>query len=477
MSYEKLQYVAYVLNTFPPLAPKELKKRYYPGLADPRQDIDARIALLERALDTAATARNLGGADTLKIFMMPEFAFRGITGAYDMGGLGDKKQADYQDRYEVGSVQYAIARLKALVDDKRWADWIFMFGTVLGGSQSADAKTDIYNFSLVQRGGDNPPQSDSHIVMKELFSTSDFIARADIAAAPELVPAGVLLKETVRYMDAGAAGAGRENQLQNFDGGGIFDGGGVRLGTEICLDHLRQRVSKSPQLPGDVQVQVQLVPSCGASLDTTALLIDASGYVFCCDGKFWGSTASQPLLRDAAPLAFQELPVAADVLTLPFGNVAISSLYGQGVDRMFNSGQGVRPPGAGSEAGQIVVYDPVPMPPQHLVPGSKVELQWRDRGYQIDVNLIYDSAANYIGASGAISNARADVNGLAQMLPMTLSGTDSNDEPGYVTLQVRRGGDGYPLGIDCTATLPDLAQSGLIAEFYRKYDPKTPPKR
>jgi hypothetical protein len=469
-AYAKTQFIAYALNTLPiPAVSNPPANPFYPGLPDPRADIAARCALIKRAIVTASQAPNLGGKDTLKIFMISEFALRGVTGAYDMD-----------------SVERAVDDLKTLVTDDQFADWVFVFGSVVGYSHSADNNDpllEVYNFSLVQRGGANRTPADTYIVMKEFKSSIDFIKdeTATPANPPDdfqinrklpLVPPDMLLDKVVRYMDAGAVGMGRENQLANFDGRGIFDCAGIRFGIEICLDHLGQRIIGSPEIPGDLQVQVQLVPSCGMSLKNYALINNASAYAFNCDGAGMGASVSQPLGRAMPALPCVVIPVdASDVSTPP---VSVTTLYAGGLPEYASAGQGVRVPGPGSEAGNVVAYNAVATPPALKVPGSATNLTWKEKGYQIDFGLFYDAKGAYAGASAKITNPDADLNSLAHMLPMSLAGTDSNGHHGKISFSVRRGGDDYDAGIECESTLPDFAMSGLVVEFDTKQGIKQP---
>ena len=242
MPYQNVQFIAYAIDT----APQENAdgSETYLGLdGRPVQDIEARCTLMTRAILTAqahlpqASPPEPAGT-TLKVFLAPEFFFRGPTGAYQMD-----------------DVQRVIGTLQDFVADEQWADWAFGFGTIVGTSAPApgsppvidpDGIQEIYNFTLFQQGGVAAKgHAGARVVMKELMSGIDFIA-------DEANPGGLLLGQ-VEYLAAGAAGGpGRENQKVNYDGAGIFGLAGITWAIEICLDHRYtvQRLQRSPQRPG-----------------------------------------------------------------------------------------------------------------------------------------------------------------------------------------------------------------------------------
>jgi hypothetical protein len=84
-------------------------------------------------------------------------------------------------------------------------------------------------------------------------------------------------------------------------GGSIFTIDGVRFGLEICLDHLNRRLR-----PGS-GVQVQLVPSAGASLQQFACV--PNGIAFNVDG---GEGTSDVRVNDGSGPANAKAPGFVD---------------------------------------------------------------------------------------------------------------------------------------------------------------------
>src|SRR5262249_55269252 len=87
----------------------------YQGYLDDRYDLLARVEIMKKAM--AAAAGKAGPADptVLKIFMAPEFYFRGTGGAYPVEMLSE-----------------ILPALKAEAAQDKYADWVFIYGTALG---------------------------------------------------------------------------------------------------------------------------------------------------------------------------------------------------------------------------------------------------------------------------------------------------------------------------------------------------------
>ena len=69
-----------------------------------------------------------GGNNTYleaKVLVLPEFFFRGKQGAYPLAGVVDP----------------VVPGLRALVQDAKWKDWFFCFGTLLGYWDAGSAGT------------------------------------------------------------------------------------------------------------------------------------------------------------------------------------------------------------------------------------------------------------------------------------------------------------------------------------------------
>jgi hypothetical protein len=97
----------------------------YMGDVDDEADITARCGAMIEAVQKAYPQAD-AGTDVLKLFMAPEFYFRGPAGAYPV------------DRIET-----IIPKLRAESDKPEYADWMFVFGSAIGYHRHDDAGAPI----------------------------------------------------------------------------------------------------------------------------------------------------------------------------------------------------------------------------------------------------------------------------------------------------------------------------------------------
>lgn len=286
MTYTHVQFIAYCIHTAPQINDKGVEK--YVGLkGENTKDIDLRVGLVKIAIDTAkgAAKPSTQAEKILKIFITPEFFFRGHDGAYDMT-----------------SVHHAVQSLQETVKAEEWKDWLFVFGTILGQSAPAlfpatppalalpepiidpTKPKEIYNFVLVQKGGfpdaANAP-ANAHVIQKRKMSDIDFINKA---------PLGSKILRLTRVTDLPpnpAIDPTDELQKSEYDGSSIFTRDGITFGIEVCLDHANYRLMKGK---GKNKINIQLVTSCGMTINHGAIAVENSGYIFLCDGMTDGAS-------------------------------------------------------------------------------------------------------------------------------------------------------------------------------------------
>lgn len=417
MTYQNIRFIAYAVGTMPQKNGDGTKT--YLGLPpDPADaphtaDIDARCALMLRAIQTAAaqlpTQSPPAAAGTLlNVFMAPEFFFRGPLGAYSMD-----------------EVAMVTGQLQAMVKGPEWVDWLFVFGSILGyASQTRDTPPydidpalpkEVYNFTLTQQGGlGDTPGIGAHAILKELKSTADFISSS---ATPD-----ALLTGNVEYLGAGNSGAGREQQQVAYDGAGIFTQAGITWGVEICLDHYSNlqntgRLQRSPQLPGEQQIQVQLVPSGGMSIHDPQTMAMPGGFVFNCDGYGNGSARLKQVTAAGAPA-----PALTDIAAL--GSYAVD-----GGDIAVDTSPPTPPVGIAqlypSGAGNIVLFGPVAIPAAATVGGRALTASWLAKdAYRFDFKLVYDAANQFQAALCKITSTRKDFYDRQYFLPLKMRSKD-----------------------------------------------------
>ncbi len=330
MNYTHVQFISWELNTGPRTinipgnsAPADLTG-YYPGLSSSTngvmdilsqcQDIEARIKFTEQALLGAAKAGNIDkSATTLKVFLAPEFLYRGAGGAYLhdlLNGWNGPAPAAFQLTDPVLAQNWPglFGGLRALVNNDTFKDWVIAFGTAISASfatkldplpQTAATKAvvdmtvpaEIYNTSLIQLGGQGN-DSVCYTSRKHYKSAIDFLKYGFVAKQ--------FLKDNTATLDANTIALVQEDVDEGgaaFTLAGVNTGDGVslNLGMEICLDHAvsggfnsathRYNNSFGRLRNAGRFVKIQLVPSAGMSLVGPSIRLEpGNSYAFNCDG-------------------------------------------------------------------------------------------------------------------------------------------------------------------------------------------------
>jgi hypothetical protein len=285
MAYSQVQFVGYAINTGPaqranwgfylipgstPTWARDVDK-WYPGNPDVEQDVTDRVQLMKAAVEQAASLVNRDDR-VLKVFVAPEFFFRGPQGAYDMKHVGDV----------IGLLQrYARADI--------YKHWLFVWGTIIGRAQKPDGTWEIYNVAVVQKGAQGA--DGANVVMKEFKSGIDFISAAPRWAAgvgPYLQVPRVngIHSEIAEHMPRLADGRRREERAVPYGGEALLLVDDIQIGLEICLDHACKRLRNHQMRPDERVVQLQIIPSAGMEIQPDAVVAAAGGLVFNCDGSY-----------------------------------------------------------------------------------------------------------------------------------------------------------------------------------------------
>ena len=303
--YIKAACFGYVVKTGdynPNLKPLDDRQRQ----KDETLDVGASCADLIKAIGAAEAtwrhhvATNGVAADedrkTLKIFMAPEFFFRGRYGAYR----------------DIGWTSKILGMMRTETKKPAYDDWLFVHGTVIVSTETADGgKQMLENYALVQRGGAKTGETDDFVVAKEFPSHVDFQhptvsnqdwfnpkrSEADIAGSTvkNVMPVGG--RKDPIFNSLGA----KQKSVSELVGGVIFTMDSITFGLEVCRDHFLRRLAHSQEKG---KVLIQLVPSAGMSIDDDAIACVADGVVFNVDGvtphamiKVNSATAVQPAVR------------------------------------------------------------------------------------------------------------------------------------------------------------------------------------
>jgi len=143
----------------------------YLGLDDPLEDARKRVEVMRAAVERAYQVAD-PNPQVLKLFLAPEFFFRGVHGAYVFNQM---------DEVDCGPICVLLHGLEEIVADKRFENWLFLMGTVIASEtlpQEDPYDYLFYNFAPLYKGYD--PEKMSHrgkrfLVPKRYVSSSDFL--------------------------------------------------------------------------------------------------------------------------------------------------------------------------------------------------------------------------------------------------------------------------------------------------------------
>lgn len=160
----------------------------YLGKDNVTQDVMGRVSIMQAAVERAYQLAD-PSANTLKIFNAPEFYFRGRRGQYPASSI-------HASDTEFNALDQIGLALDGIVQQKRFADWLFVFGTVVAGEQVVESNKErqqrnvYFNFAPVFRGFDPTTTSSTGmrlLVPKRYISTIDFLTDARFSSE-RLVP-------------------------------------------------------------------------------------------------------------------------------------------------------------------------------------------------------------------------------------------------------------------------------------------------
>ena len=330
-NYLKVQFIAWGVYTGPMFDDVQNEVIDYPGIAfmpgnrrldalSQFLDIKARIAFTKLAIETAYREADIN-TDTLKVFMAPEFLYRGAAGAYALdllnGWTENAAPAMIPPPYD-REWPGLFGELRELVNNTKFQDWVFVFGSAVGANftfsngriitdpdGSGGHPASGWNLSLIQCGGDTKERRNAcYGTKKHLKSAADFIQfnllhpgtyvftheDIDRAAANDKI---ILDRFMLEDPSPGEAGG----PTFSFSHVRNIDEEMIRFGLETCLDHVRQASPDAPPsgvtgrlATGGEAVNIQLVPSCGMALCESSLALAPKdgpktySYAFHCDG-------------------------------------------------------------------------------------------------------------------------------------------------------------------------------------------------
>ena len=126
--YKEVQFIAFNIK---PGTKEKKGKKVYLGSADAPKDISKRCTIMKSAIRTASKHPDIDKRDTvLKVFMAPEFYFRGREGGYPIENItGVKGKTGKKGTKDKPGI---MDKLKEEIQEEKYVDWLFVFGTAIG---------------------------------------------------------------------------------------------------------------------------------------------------------------------------------------------------------------------------------------------------------------------------------------------------------------------------------------------------------
>lgn len=280
----------------------------YLGDFDTERDIRGRLSIMETAVRRAHEVSSKD-ENTLKIFVAPEFFWRGPTGAYSFDSITDPSRVEEDESNALGQISRG---LEAIAGQEKYKDWLFVFGTIVAFAEEANGKTntnirrhkntnaeesqyEFLNFSPVYRGYDPSTATGAgtkFIVPKYYISGIDFLTndRPDPADDQRFYDNKVF-RDIQSWLEAE-----RGYQIV-FDSWFFVDD--IAFSLEVCLDHsqgvakffLDSNLKNMPSGGGGAVskppgAQISLVSSAGMSIVAKSLALLSGGTIFLQDGLY-----------------------------------------------------------------------------------------------------------------------------------------------------------------------------------------------
>lgn len=293
---------------------------HYSGEIDDAADMQARCEDLKKAIRAAHALADRNGArfnsyvNMLKVFVAPEFFFRGRRGAYDHAVVhGGEQRSDEHGRVARKKHLGIAEIMRDELDKPIYKDWLFVLGTAIAATKFTEWKCTKcnakVNFVPKARSTETTPTCSAnpthrveeqtvgayvenvgliykngafHTVTKELVSHIDYVD----GATKGKVKLGSEKHDVV--VDARPSGYNAATHVPTAFtdermGGCVFTIDGITVGVEVCLDHAATANSASTgRLNHCANIQLQIIPSAGMEIGSLSTI--PGGVVFNVDG-------------------------------------------------------------------------------------------------------------------------------------------------------------------------------------------------
>lgn len=293
----------------------------YSGRPDDAADMIQRCKNMKYAIQSAYrlvdTMGNFNADDKiLKIFMAPEFFFRGRNGAYTHEVVHGREAQPDAKPIALPKVKGIMEVMREEIDRPCYKNWLFVLGTAIAATELTETlcsvcKTKVkfvkdpnnlnktkavctkdpthptaeYTYgAFVENVALVKKEQDTHTVTKELVSGIDYVADKSHNIKNKVRVEGNVMDVNRTVQASGYLAA--TNVPTKFQdermGGCIFTIDGITVGLEVCLDHAAKRSNRSGRLEHAANIQVQLIPSAGMTVGKLRTI--AGGVVFNVDG-------------------------------------------------------------------------------------------------------------------------------------------------------------------------------------------------
>jgi hypothetical protein len=275
----------------------------YLGLEDVYADANRRVDIMLQAVDSAHAAGKTNHSNSvLKVFLAPEFFFRGPAGAYRTDDLVD------------GRVNCLNRLYDYVTSDSRFDDWLFVFGTVVAASPphtrfsgQDPSRWAFHNFAPIVRGGKQESCTSTigmrgcgWLVFKSYISSIDFLdfPESELEKRGDDVRYSAVLRAEPR---GDGTYAHTPKEMHDLLGSRWvvldrhqkrIDTDGLRIGVEICLDHSTSDLQKEMQAEAEalglehiVPLDLQLIVSAGLQMADGPILTRPGAPTFHVDGR------------------------------------------------------------------------------------------------------------------------------------------------------------------------------------------------
>jgi hypothetical protein len=237
---------------------------------------------------------------TLKVFMAPEFYFRGAGGAYTPDVVSDIVEEMKKDAGDIHGTGHPL-----------FEHWLFIFGTAVCAFEVEGDKAEIHNVALIQK------EDDVYTVAKELIAQDDY--KKEKGQKVVTLSVKKKKKQLQAIPPQGSSTSGIKSKFDDERMGGcIFTVDGITFGLEVCLDHTTtgRTGQQGGRLAGQCEsIQVLLVPSCGEVIGSAGMYCKPNGICFNVNGKHesqgkwnWKMSAEVRVRDKSAGAPKQDIP-------------------------------------------------------------------------------------------------------------------------------------------------------------------------